>query len=203
MATELHIVRGDTFLYAVRWEQPLFAYKEITNIANSAPVLITAPSHEIPEGWRVAVQSVQGMLEINAGVEVSPLVAIPDEWFFQATVIDADTIELNKINALGFSTYLSGGVLVYRKPVNLTEYTGRMSIKDKIGGTEILSLTDANSRIIINPSTYVIGIKIEALDTAAIIPNKGVFDLELVHGLSGQVTKILQGTVRVTGEVTT
>ena len=77
-----------------------------------------------------------------------------------------------------------------------------MTIRDKVGGTELLTLTTANNRLKIDVAEGYIGIVLTAEDTAAILWKKGVFDLELI-GADGKVTKVAAGTVTITDEITT
>ena len=193
---DLTIVKGKTFQQVLRWESPPTKYVAISAITQTAPVAITtAVSHTIPEGWRVAVESVKGMTQINAG---SPL---KDKDYHQATVVDSTHIELNEINAMDFAAYKSGGVLRYNTPVDLTGYTARMKIKDKVGGTSALELTTENGRITLNTTLYTITMLISATDTASLTLAKGVYDLELVSS-TGVVTALLAGKVTVEDEVT-
>jgi hypothetical protein len=77
-----------------------------------------------------------------------------------------------------------------------------MSIKDKVGGTELMSLTTENSRISVDDAGKIITLTISADDTEVIEFSKGVYDLELVSP-TGIVTTLLAGAVSVTSEVTT
>jgi hypothetical protein len=122
---DLIIQQGSTFTQVLRWETPPVIYKPITAISQVAPVLITAPSHGIPKGWRVVVVSAKGMTQINAK-NTPPR----NTDYNQATVVSADQISLNGINAADFSPYVSGGYLQFNTPTDLTAYTARMSIKD-------------------------------------------------------------------------
>lgn len=126
---DLALTQGKTFNYVVRWEDDVYNYAAITAITNTAPAIVTATSHGIPDGWRTAVVSVKGMTQINA--ENSPP---KDSDYVDVKVTDPNTVSLNAVNAAGFKVYASGGYLQYRKPVNLTGYTARMAIKDSVGG---------------------------------------------------------------------
>ena len=42
------VYQGSTFLEVLRWESALKAYRNITNITKSAPVVITSAAHAIP-----------------------------------------------------------------------------------------------------------------------------------------------------------
>ena len=197
MKKDLAITQGKTFTYPIRWETTPIIYKPITGISQAAPCQITAPSHNMPDGWRLAVLSVKGMIDIND--ENFP---DKDSGMHIADVVDGDTLELNLINSSEFKPYVSGGYIAYYTPHDLTGYVARMTIKDKIGGTELLSLTTENGRIVIDTVAHSVTLLITAADTAAITWSKGVYDLELVSP-SGEVTSLLDGRVTATFEVTT
>jgi hypothetical protein len=195
-ALDLVIEQGKTFTQVVRWETTPIVYKPITAITQAAPVRITSAAHGVPSGWRVAVVSVKGMSQINAS---NP----PKENEYQpATVVDVSTIELNEVNSADYKPYISGGYLQYNTPADLAGATARMTIKDKIGGVVILSLTTENNRIVLNNTDKTIMLTISAIDTAALTASKGVYDLELVSS-SGVVTALLTGAVIINKEVTT
>ena len=192
----LTIVQGTTYELPVRWETEPIVYKAITGVTQTAPAVVTCVGHGAPDGWRVAVVSVKGMTQINA--KNSP----PKESDYTlATVLTADTLELNSVNAAGFKAYTSAGYVQYNAPQDLTGYIARMDIKDKIGGTVLLALTTENGRITVNNTTKTITLVISADDTAAITRKKGVYDLEL-ESPAGVVTALMFGTVTVTNEVT-
>lgn len=200
-AKKLNLVirQGETFLRVIRWETPPFVYKPITAITKTAPVGITAVGHGLVSGWRVAVVSAGGMEQINA--KNNP----PREHeFVQCTVSDVDNVTLNTVNATEYDTYTSGGYLQYYTPVDLAGYSARMDIKNRIGGTELLSITSGapDNRIVLDNANHTITITIAAADTAALTFSKGYYDLELESG-SGIVTTLFSGVVTVTKEVTT
>jgi hypothetical protein len=82
--------------------------------------------------------------------------------------------------------------------VDLSDYTGRMQIKDKIGGntTHItLSSTLSSGKI---------KVFISANSSSALDFSKAVYDLEIVSGSTFPVvTRLLQGSVTLDKEVTT
>lgn len=84
---------------------------------------------------------------------------------------------------------------------DLTGWTARMTIRDAKGGTSLLSLTTANSRITLGGAAGTVTLTISATDTAAITWTRGVYDLELVNGST--VYRILEGVITVNEEVTT
>ena len=157
---------------------------------------MTCVGHGAPDGWRVAIVSVKGMTQINA--KNSPP---RDSDYVVATVLTGDTLELNTVNAADYKAYTSAGYVQYNTPQDLTGYIARMDIKDKIGGTVLMSLTTENNRITLNNTTKTITLTISADDTAAITWKKGTYDLEL-ESPTGVVTALMYGTVAVTNEVT-
>ena len=194
--TDLTIVKGKTFARALRWEAPPIVYKPITGVSQTAPAVVSCVGHGVPNGWRIAVVSVKGMVQINAKNDPPK----PKDYVV-ATVIDANTLELNAVNAADFRQYLSGGYVQYNTPVDLTGMTARMSIKDKVGGTELYRLDTTNGRIVIDNAAKTITFTISADATAAFTFTKAVYDLEIVSGTV--VTLLMYGNVIVTDEVTT
>jgi hypothetical protein len=103
-------------------------------------------------------------------------------------------------------------------PVDLSGYSGRMQIRPTadastvyltlsssyIPGASCLSLS--GSRALKPPVSGAIGIYISACDTAAFTFDSAVYDLEIFTPVSGStcdyVTRLLQGPVRVSKEVT-
>ena len=193
---DLNILQGKTFSRVIRWEKEPFIYVPIQAIARTAPARITAAAHSIPDGWRVAVVSAGGMRQINA--QHNPPKA---REFVRCTVVDPNTVDLNEINAAGFSPYTSGGYLQHYTPASLAGATARMTIRNRVGGTELLALTSPVG-IAIDDATKTITPQISAAATAALTWRAGVYDLE-IEDAAGVVTGLFYGAVTVTPEVTT
>lgn len=215
---EILIKRGSTFSMVVFWANgDNILRKPITGIsfATGAPVLEVS-GHNIPDGWEGAVTLVDSPKQINAK-NTPPR----DGDYLKLKVLDANHIELNGVtptddNGRPWSAYTSGGFLQIFEPIDLTGYTGRMDIKDKIGGT-ILASSDVDTApkniisITQNIAQHRSVISISDANTAAIAWNKGVTDFEMVSP-GGVVTKLKLTSygdesdadpVRVSGEVTT
>lgn len=193
---DLVIQQGKTFSLVLRWEAPPIIYKAISAIQQTAPVRLTVVGHGIPDGWRGAVTGVKGMTDINAEAN-----NVRDRDYNQITVVDTDTIEINAINAANFKAYESGGHIQFNTPVNITGFTARMSIKDKVGGTELASSDDIID-ITLDTAKHTVTLNISAADTAAIAWAKGVYELEL-ESSSAVVTQLLTGKVSIKTEVAT
>lgn len=86
--------------------------------------------------------------------------------------------------------------------VDLTGYIARMQIRKNLKDSDFLiELTVANSRIIITALTGTIRLLIDAADTADLDFSDAVYDLE-IEGSDGTVTRLLQGSVELSKEVT-
>jgi hypothetical protein len=194
---DLALDQGKTFKQVIRWESAPIIYKAITAITQAAPTVVSSTGHGIPDGWRVAIVSAKGMTAINA--TNSPL---KDSDYTQATLIDANSISLNAVNSSLFSAYTSGGYIQYNTPVDLTGYTARMTIKTKVGGVILDTLTNVNGKIVLDITKHTITLLLDAVTTAAYTWARGVYDLELVSA-SGAVTGLLYGAISVSKEVTT
>lgn len=200
---DITIEQGKTLALVVRWETEPIVRVPITaiSLATGAP-RITAASHAMPDGWRGAIYGVRGMKQINAR-NTPPRSGD----YVPVTAVNANTLELNAVVPTDdqsnlWPAYTSGGFIQYYTPVDLAGYTARMDIKDRVGGTELFSLTTENGRIVLDNINATITLTVSATDTEAMTWRKGVYDLELVSG-TGVVTAVLTGTVTVAREVTT
>lgn len=186
----LKIFQGATFREVLRWESSTKIYKTISGINRSAPIQITAANHNVPSGWRVKITNVVGMKEINS-----------NDLYRVATSTGEDTLEINDINAVGYSDYVSGGILEYNAPVSLNNVSARMQLRPSITSNEVLlELTTENNGIIIDQDLYTITIYISPEDTAALNFSSAVYSLELVRGTD--VIPFINGTVSLVKEVT-
>jgi len=85
--------------------------------------------------------------------------------------------------------------------VNLGGYTARLQLRPVVTSrTVVLSLT-SSSGIAITPATGTFTLSATAAQTAAIPAGRYVYDLEAVSG-GGVVTRICEGTITVSAEVT-
>lgn len=185
------VYQGATFNEVLRWESSKKIYKPITNVTQAAPCVVTATTHGVPDGWRVKITNVGGMTELNSV-----------ENYIQATKLTADTIELNSINAVGYKAYTSGGILEYNEPVNLTGYTARMQLREKVDSTTVIDeITTANNGIVIDETNSRITLYISAIDTAAYTFTSAVYSLELISPTL-EVTPLANGTLTLVKEVT-
>jgi len=97
-------------------------------------------------------------------------------------------------------TYNTGTLASYT-PVDLTGYTARMQIRERLeDSTTIAELTTENSKIVLGGVAGTIQLLLTDTETSAITTN-GVYDLELISG-GGVVTRLMQGKTILSKEVT-
>lgn len=85
--------------------------------------------------------------------------------------------------------------------VDLTGYSARMQARPSAAADyTILSLT-SGAGITLGGTAGTIALLMDAADTDDLTPGRYVYDLELVSG-AGTITRLLEGTLRVTAEVT-
>lgn len=87
-------------------------------------------------------------------------------------------------------------------PVDLSLYTAQMQIREEIASSAaLISLSSGTGEIELGVALGTILVTIPATTTATFTWTQGVYDLELTD-LTGGVTRLLQGVVIVSPEVT-
>lgn len=185
------INQGSTFNPVLRWEGAEKVYKVITNVTKSAPVVITAVEHGLVSGWRVKLTDIVGTKELNNSTTYHPI-----------TVVTPDTISINSINSLSYTTYVSGGVVEYNKPIDLAGMTARMQIRAKIESDVVIhELTTENGGITLDNVTKQIRLTIPAATTTTFDFTSAVYSLEIIDSI-GVVFNFARGTITLNKEVT-
>lgn len=186
----LKIYQGSTFKEVLRWESAVKTYAAITGITKAAPMVITTPAHALPAGWRFKVTNVAGMKEINS-----------TDTYQTATTVDTNTITVNAVNSLGYTDYISGGVVEYNQPNNLFGVAARMQIREKINSTTTLDeLTTENGKIVLDNVLKTITILLTDTITAAYTFSSAVYSMELI--VSGEVIPFIYGDIALIKEIT-
>lgn len=87
-------------------------------------------------------------------------------------------------------------------PVPLGGYTAKMQVRKSASAADVLvELSTTNGRISITPNTGTVTLIFDATTTAALSFSSGVYDLEMTSA-SGVVTRLMQGAITVSKEVT-
>ena len=178
------IYAGTSFNEVLRWESSEKTYVPISIITKSAPLLVVVPNHTIPNQWRVRFTNILGMTELN-----NP------ETYYQVTGTESNTITINTINSLAFKPYISGGVVEYNTPVDLTGYTAKMQIKDSVDSTTVLQeLTTENGGIVLDNTTKTITLNLPGSVTSAFTFSNAYYALELISA-GDQITLFCVGNI--------
>ena len=194
---------GATYEMPLRISSQNMLYAPISGMEQSAPIEVTATSHGILDGWKVATLGAKGMTELNA---VDPNYIRSSE-FRRCTVVDADTITIDGISSERFKAYQGGGHLAFLAPADLSGYaSGRMDVKERVGGDILLTLTTASGGLFIDPNTSSVFVRISptTISVAGLKARDYVFDIELLT-LAGAVTALCSANsvFSVNPEVTT
>jgi len=191
--------RGASEDIPIRVESDVLVYKPITGIAASAPISITAVAHGLKDGWRAAVMN-SGVPEIDIAWD-DPI----DDELRRITLIDVDTVEFNDVNGISFTTYVSGGQLVYREPLDLSQFVeARMNVKASVSGPVLATYKHTTGELLIDLVTQALRLTLDTTDTAALTAGKRVFDIELIRA-DGSVLPICsaKSALTVLPEITT
>jgi hypothetical protein len=87
--------------------------------------------------------------------------------------------------------------------IDLTGFTARMHMRDTLEATTpFLTLTTENGGIALGGAAGTVDLLASAAATSAISATSGVYDLELVAGDGVTVTRLLEGLVTISPEVT-
>lgn len=188
----MRIVKGSTYRDTLRWATSQCVLRPIDAVSPTAPAILDVPGHGLTHDWYV---SIEGHPDIDERAKM------------KASVVDTDTLKIECLNGVPFRK-ARPAVLRYNAPVDLTGYSARQQIRDKVGGTVLLTLDSdgvaGEARIIIDEAEGTISRDIPADVTAAIDWKRGVFDLEMYIEVGGveDVFKIDRDTVTVEEEVT-
>ncbi len=199
MAPEIDMIitRGKTFEFAFLYADEELGYLPITGMPSKAPCRLTVVGHGLPDGWPVQVQCVKAPTELNS--------AEGEQYFIK--VVDADTIELNTVNAHCWKSFSGSGLLVFSKPVDLTGWACRAQVRDKVGGTVLFSWhsdpaenPDGEAEVDVAANAFVL--KIDAATAAALEWTRGVYDAEAIAPTGEVYPLTAVSTVTVDAEVT-
>jgi hypothetical protein len=117
-----------------------------------------------------------------------------DDWKF-GTVLSASEVQLNEVNSADFSTYTSGGFLVYDTPSTLAGATITMTIySDPDFETVLVTLTSATpAQLAVDDTLKTIT---PFLQTAGLTWETGYY-LVKVPDSGGVITELLRGIIRI------
>jgi hypothetical protein len=177
---DLSVTRGTTYSDTVRIMQPEFVYRDITGISGS-PALLNVPAHGLDAAWPVWIRGVAGMPDLNR----EPFRQLPH----RAKRIDADTLEINSLSAHDLKP--SGGQLIYREPVNLTDATAAMNV---YRGGDLLFALGIDAGLALTTAGTIIR-AMTAVQTALLAGEGLHYTFDVIYG-GVTVTRYLEGTIK-------
>lgn len=202
MAPEIPITiyRGETFEFGIMYAESEFMspYPVITAMPQTAPVRLTVENHGIPDGWPVRIECVKNPVELNTA---------EDSWVYPK-VIDADTLELNDMNAHCLRPFSGTGLLVVPKPADITGWQCRAQVRTRPGGELLYSwhsdpAENPDSLVIVDVALSQFVLTMSAEQSEVLSWSKGVYEAEVIAP-GGQVYKLTAiSPIEVTREVTT
>lgn len=192
------IRRGSTFRLVLRVEQPQAVYVPITAIGKTAPVRLHAVGHGLTSGRRFLVTGAKGLTALNA--KNSPPRSTD---YLRATVIDADTIEVNSVNALNMPAYTGGGAIQYNAPLNMTGYEIRMQARpSEASDVVVFAASTTDGKIVMAPDGLSALLTLPDTLTSGITAASVVYDVEFVAA-DGSVAFVMpKAKITFDGEVT-
>lgn len=188
---DLLIKQGETFTKAVNWYGGGKVCKKIEALEPGCPTMITITDHGLPSASEtpIFIEHVKGATRANT--KNNPAIA---------TYIDANTFYAD-VDTVQQTYTTNTGVVRYFVPKDLTSWTARMHIRESVDSDVIIHAMVSPTDIAISTNDAKITMTISATDTAAFDFDSAVYDLELVDP-SGNVTRLLEGEVELSREVT-
>jgi hypothetical protein len=114
---------------------------------------------------------------------------------YTASMVDADHLALEGINATAWPAYTGGGQIRYRTPLDLTGCAAHLQIRTAPNDAiPLLDLTVANGRMVVDTTAHSITAEIAEADTVAIPWSEAAYDLMLIYA-DGTVQRLLYGTI--------
>lgn len=181
------VSKGETWKPVFRWATDVLITKAVTAITRAAPPVVTAAGHGMPDGWPAILTGVQGMTQI-----CSPHYPPHAGDYHTATLVDANTVNFNKIDSSNFSPYTSGGYLVYPTPVDLSGVTAmvlRLFDNPELTGTPAVTLAIGTGITLDNVVKTITGV----YDTTTL--TEDVYYYELLGTIATVVEQLLTGTL--------
>lgn len=194
----LTLVRGKTLDQPLLYAESFLLYRAIAEVVSLAPLRVrTAAAHGIPDNWPVRIQGVTQPSEMNSA-EGSALTAF---------VVEPDVVEFNTLDASSWGAFVVSGHLVFNQPADLTGWVIRMHVRDKIGGTMLLSFSSdpadsPDGTIALEADMSAFSLQLAASVTATLPWTSAVYDIEGIRPDGQVVSLIAPSPVVVYSEVT-
>lgn len=192
MKETLTLLQGATFRRSWTICEGDDLVKPIEVITLGYPTVVQVTAHGLPNGaFPIAI--------VNAGKFSTSSTAAADRTV--ARRIDDDTFMLN-VNSAAYTAYVSGGLLVYTPPKNLTGYLARAHMRKRITAPDppIFSLSQVDG-ITLGGLQGSVDVEISAERTAMVVNSRTYFHVEL-EDVDGVVTRPIEIVFSLSKEVT-
>lgn len=193
---DIEIIQGSQFVKSIHWYGGGKVYDTIDGVTVGHPTVITVTGHGLPSISKtpISIGGVKGSAKVlNTGEDECDMVL--------ATHIDANSFSV-PIPTVGKVYEANTGYIEWYSPKDLTNFTARMQIRASVDSTDTLvSLTSGGGDIVISLPDAKITMTIATAVTETLDFDTAVYDLELVDS-SGEATRILEGEVTLSKEVT-
>ncbi len=198
---KLTLVRGKTLNRIFQYAASQLEYIPVLDVSKTSPLTLQLASpHGLSSGWLARVQGVSSPSEMNT----------PENTYWPVRVTGSSEVEFNEVDGALWQAYepgVSKGHLVFRHPIDLTNWVFRMHVRDRIGGTVLLSLSsapedtaDGEIQVMSGESAFML--KLTAEQTKNLSWNSGVYDLEAIQPDGTVVALIAPSPILVESEVT-
>lgn len=188
-ANRITIYQGIDFSKTWRWGTEPLIYKSVTAMPSTLPLRLTVTAHGVTDGWQVAMRGLGGFANEPNASDWPP----PTGDFHFATVIDANTIEFNNIDAASLGTYTSGGKIAYMTPVSLAGAVVTLKIFNYPPAPGVADDPVLTVDATVDDTAKTIAFEIEENDTALL--TKATYSYTVVAVIAGDSHLVEEGIV--------
>lgn len=191
----LKIIQGSTFRFPFYWYSDVEVVKTITGVTRGYPTVFACAAHGLPTNSSVPSSLLNIGDWIDTGLEKSDRLYV--------TRVDDDSFSVN-VNSAEEDAYSgTDGRLVYNAPMDLSVgWEARMQIRASVDdATVIEEFTSGASDIDLDAEGLIEPVLTDA-QTDALDFSTTVYDIELEETATGDVTRVAEGKVTLSKQVT-
>lgn len=186
--TNPYVYQNATYTLTYRWWTNPIVYKAVTAAPALSPLTLTVTGHGLTDGWPVGINDLAPPLNTINSPDWPPY----NYELVPATVIDANTLAFNSIDAALLGNYTSGGTIGYYTPVDLSAVTGVFNIYTYPGVTPLVPFLTVAATI----AGTTITISLSPAQTLTLVNTQYTYTLVVTDG-GGNVTILDQGILYV------
>ena len=190
---ELEMEQGATFNYTFHWYAGGKFMAPIEDIIIGYPTRIKVTAHGLP--------TISDTPVILSGIDGCDILNSEDLGIDEAIYVDADHFDMPQSTVN--DPWITGtGEITYHKPSDITGFTARMQIREKWHSPDVIvELTTENGGIVLTVEDASIELTLLPTATALYTFRQAVYDIEMISP-GGAVTRIIEGTITLSKEVT-